>query len=548
MNRKERRRAASQERHLTGAPPSLIRRDGLTRALLAEAEHHHNAGRMPQAIDLCRRVLSQNPDDAEGLLVLGSALSSLGQAEARAVLERSLELRPADARAWVVLSSHLVRAGDSDSALIACQRAIEYGPRFAAAYVTMGSILAAKRQFEKAEAAFRRALALQPGFVDAEINLGSALFRQGKLEEAAAAQRRALAQQPRHPHALRNLAAALRAAGAYEDALVAYRAATAAAPQFAEAHRDEALLLLLLGRFQEGWAKYEWRWRAEVIGAKPMDGPRWNGQMLTGETVLLQAEQGFGDTVQFLRYVPLVAQRGARVVVQLPRALMTLTGEAMQTAAQCVTPEDAKPSFDFHAPFLSLPRIFSTSLETLPAFVPYLQPPSGCAEKWRQKLSPFEGLRVGLVWAGNADHENDHNRSIAFTHLAPLLNHPNIRLFSLQTGARATDLTLAPGEAVIDLSGSLTDFGETAGVIEALDLTITVDTAVAHLAGALGKPVWLLLPHVPDWRWLLGRDDSPWYPTMRLFRQTRRGDWPEVIARVREQLLQIPQHNAVPLL
>jgi tetratricopeptide (TPR) repeat protein len=339
-----------------------------------------------------------------------------------------------------------------------------------------------------------------------------------------------------HFHALRNLAASLRALGNYEEALAAYRQAIAIAPHFAEAHRDEGLLLLLLGRFGEGWTKYEWRWRASTVGAHPIKGPRWNGELLAGRTILLQAEQGVGDTLQFLRYGPLVAQRCGNVILQLPPSMARLCGDAISAAARVVSFDEALPAFDYHAPLLSLPRIFATTLDTVPARIPYLRAPPRCAEGWQREFADIGGMRVGIAWAGNPDHENDHNRSIPFGHLLPLFAGCQARFYSLQVGERSADLRAAADLGVADLSERLTDFGETAGAIEALDLVITVDTAVAHLAGALGKPVWLLLPSVPDWRWLLVREDSPWYPDMRLFRQVRRGDWAEVVARVAHEL------------
>jgi tetratricopeptide (TPR) repeat protein len=538
MNRKDRRRAAHH-----GNPGKAITnhriggRSSGAAALLSAAERLHNSGRFSEAAELCKTVLAEDEQDAEALLILGSAASELGEARvARACLQRSVALRPGDARAWVVLATHLLRSGEGESALQACQTALRVAPRFAAAHVALGSIHASARKYALAEAAYCRALALAPTLLDAQVNLGSALFCQGRLEDAVAAQRRALALQPNNVHALKNLAASLRALGNYGEALAVYRQAVAAAPHFAEAHRDEALLLLLLGQFEQGWAKYEWRLRASTRGAVPIEGARWSGEHRAGGTILLQAEQGIGDTLQFLRYAPLVAQRCDRVILSLPPSLARLGGDALSAAVQRTTFAEPLPPFDCHAALLSLPGIFATSLDSIPACANYLRAPPGSSEGWRREFASDGRMRIGVVWAGNPDHENDHNRSIPFAHMLPLFGDRQVHFYSLQVGERTADLQAAADADVTDLSGRLGDFGDTAGAIEALDLVISADTAVAHLAGALGKPVWLLLPYVPDWRWLLDRDDSPWYPTMRLFRQARRGDWDEVVARVGREL------------
>jgi tetratricopeptide (TPR) repeat protein len=504
--------------------------------LLSEAQRLHDSGRFSEAAVLCKRILTGDPSNAEALLIRGSAASLLGDTAAQGYLTQAVARQPENPRAWVVLSSHLFQAGEMQAALEACEEALRVSPCFPAAHAALGGILASKREFERAEAAFRRALVLQPDFVDAEINLGSALFYQSRLDEAVAANRRALALNPGHIHALRNLAASLRALGSFEEALTTYRQAVRIAPLFAEAHRDEGLLLLLLGRFEEGWRKYEWRWRASTVGANPIRGPRWSGEPLAGRTVLLQAEQGIGDALQFIRYVPLVAQSGGAVILNLPSSLARLGGNAISAATRTVPFNATLPPFDCHAPLLSLPRIFGTTLGTIPARTPYLAAPPDCVARWKREFSGFDGMHIGVAWAGNPTHENDHNRSIAFSHLLRLFANRRVRWYSLQVGERAGDVRTAAEFGIVDLSTRLTDFAETAAAINALDLVITVDTAVAHLAGALGKPVWLLVPCVPDWRWLLARDDSPWYPAMRLFRQTRRNAWAEVIANVERAL------------
>ncbi|MGO9361315.1 MAG: tetratricopeptide repeat protein [Xanthobacteraceae bacterium] len=539
MNRKERRRAAHNQRSAGVAIPTgpAGAFSSGPSGLLSLAERHHNAGQFSEAAQICRTILASDPHNPDGHLILGSAALNLGDiAAARAHLDHSIARRPRDVRAWIVSSSLFTRVGDPLSALEACTKAIEIAPGLAMAHVELGNILASQRKFELASEAYRRALALQPNYVDAEVNLGSALYCRGLFEQAADALRHALALHSGHVQALRNLAATLRQLGNYEEALATYRRATVLAPNFADAHRDEALLLLLLGRFDEGWEKYEWRWKAATVGAQPLNGVRWNGESLGDQTILLQSEQGIGDTLQFLRYVPMVAQRGGSVILQLPQSLARLYGAGINAAAQVTTLDEPLPHFDCHVTLMSLPRIFATTPDDVPDGVPYLHAPRDSADSWRRWFGAHDALRVGVVWSGNPDHENDLNRSIPLARMMPLFADREIQFYSLQVGKAAADLGAVTGGVVHDISMRLTDFGETAAAVEALDLVITVDTAVAHLAGAIGKPVWVLLPHVPDWRWQLGREDSPWYPTMRLYRQARRGDWEGVLDRVRREL------------
>jgi tetratricopeptide (TPR) repeat protein len=505
--------------------------------MLSLAEYHHNAGRYSEAADICKIVLASDPGNAEAHLILGSAALNLEALDsARSHLEQSIASRPRDARAWIVLSAYFTRVGDTEAALQACQKAIDIAPQLAVGHSELGNVLARQRKFDSAAAAYRHAVALNPNDLNTHVNLGSALYFQGFFEEAAASQRRALALHSDHAVALKNLAAALRQLGNYEEALANYRRATAVAPGFADAHRDEALLLLLLGRFNEGWAKYEWRWKASTLGAAPLEGRRWNGEDLGGRRILLQAEQGIGDTLQFLRFVPLVAARGGSVILYLPSSLIRLRGDAMAAATELAPMHESPPAFDCYIPLLSLPRIFATTAETVPSRLPYLQAPSSSAHDWRRESASSGAPCVGVAWAGNPDHENDLVRSIPLATLSPLFEETGICFCSLQVGPKAMDIQNIAGDTVRDLTAHLSDFSETACAIEALDLVITVDTAVAHLAGALGKPVWLLLPYVPDWRWQLEREDTPWYPSMRLFRQYRRGDWDEVVSRVKSEL------------
>ena len=263
--------------------------------------------------------------------------------------------------------------------------------------------------------------------------------------------------------------------------------------------------------------------------------PLWTGEDLAGKTILLHHEQGLGDTIQFMRYAPLVAARGARIVLELQPALVRLAA-GFQGTMEIVAAGSPLPPFDFHCPLLSLPERFATDLATIPVAIPYLVPETEATARWRRQLAPGAGLKIGLVWAGNPAHQDDRKRSLPLERLMPLLKVPGLRWFSLQVGERAGDIARLPGGMITDLSQNLTDLAETAAAIANLDLVVAVDTSVVHLAGALGRPVWVLLPFAPDWRWMLGRDDSPWYPSLRLFRQKRPDDWDAVVAKVRRAL------------
>ncbi len=360
-------------------------------------------------------------------------------------------------------------------------------------------------RLDEAVASIQRALALAPDLVEAHINLGNARKSQRKVDEAAEAYTRALSLDPANP----------------------------------EAHWNFAQVLLLMGRLGEGWAEYAWRTKCEEFSAVNWNfkQPLWDGSDLNGRTVLLYAEQGFGDTIQFLRYLPMVAAQGAAkgggVILQCPAPLTRLFEAAPAAAGIQLVTEIGDTPFDLQAPLHTLPGLFATTLDTIPADVPYLRPPGDTPPA----LDSSGGLKVGLVWGGDPKHKNDANRSLGFERFTPLLDMEGVDFYSLQVGERGGDIrnnqALGGLEGKItDLGKGLSDFADTAAAVGQLDLVITVDTSVAHLAGALGAPVWTLLPWVPDWRWLLDRDDSPWYPTMRLFRQPAAGDWDAVIGEV----------------
>ena len=335
--------------------------------------------------------------------------------------------------------------------------------------------------------------------------------------------------QPDRAETHHNLGIALQRQGQCADALACYERALALEPNYAEAHFSRAHGLLLAGRLDEGWREYEWRF-AVARYDRNFDRPAWSGKPLAGQTILVHAEQGFGDALQFVRFVPAVAERCGNVVLEMPGPLVRLT-RSVPGASQVVAAGDPLPPFDCHCPLLSLPRILKTSLDEHPRHLPYLDFAKEASAVWAERIAPASGLRAGLAWAGNAVGATDP-RHVDLRLLQPLWEIAGVNWFSLQVGDRASDLSLVDNRQILDLSPWLADFAETAAAISHLDLVISVDTSVAHLAGALGRPIWVLLQYAPDWRWLLDRDDSPWYPTARLFRQRKAGDWQSVVREI----------------
>ena len=485
----------------------------MTRAS-SQTEHErgfslHCQGLVQQAEPFYRTALSLDPDFKEAWMNLGLAAFSLGRTE--------------EAQA--------------------CQReALRLDPESPDAHNNLGMIHYATGHLAEAESCFRAALRLDSAQANATLNLGSVRQLLGYVDEAEGLFRRALALGVDPVRANSNLALALMEQVRPEEAEQCCRQALAIKPGSAEARANLALALLMMGRLEEGWREYESRWAVEAMGAPApvLPQPRWIGQTLRGETVLLYAEQGFGDTLQFCRYAPMVAAAGGRVVLVVPKQLRRLM-KTLDGVAELLSEEDDRlPPFDYHCPLLSLPFAFGTTMETIPRPGSYLRAdPAG----WADFLAGLPGLKVGLVWAGKSRTAQSHavaidkRRSMRLADMAPLLSVPGCSFVSLQLGSPAGQMQALPEGAVLhDVSGRIGDWADTADLIMGLDLVIAVDTAVAHLAGAVGKPVWMLNRIDSCWRWFLGRDDTPWYTSMRLFRQSGRGNWEGVIERVRSAL------------
>jgi hypothetical protein len=323
-----------------------------------------------------------------------------------------------------------------------------------------------------------------------------------------------------------------------DDALVSYEEALRIRPDYAEAHWNRALAWLLVGNFEQGWAEYEWRWKEKHYPPRPFEQPLWDGSPLRDRSILLHADQGLGDTLQFIRYAPLVKERGGTIIVECQDPLLRLLGSC-SGIDRLVARGSALPAFDVQAPLMSLPHILGTKLATIPADVPYLSVDAALVEHWRRALGSRQPFRIGIAWQGFPGNPRDRERSAPLAEFAPLAQVPGVQLFSLQKGPGSEQLSQAANRfAVIDMGAKTSaDFMDTAAVMKNMDLVVSVCTSVAHLAGALGMQVWVALTFDADWRWLLQRDDSPWYPTMRLFRQTERGNWQPVFERMRAALM-----------
>jgi tetratricopeptide (TPR) repeat protein len=487
------------------------------------------AQRTVEALQSYEEALAQRPSYVDALVNRAEALCLLARPDqAMASLDRALALKP-DHPAALQGRAQLRQARDDIAgALTDLERLAPLKPGDAETQAGLGHLLRELGRFEEALAAYDRALALKPDDAATHNCRGNVLIELNRLDEALAAYERALALDPDYTFALVNRGSALRYLGRTDEALASFDAAIRRAPDLADAHWNKALLQLSQGDFAHGLAGYEWRWRRGFEAPRDFAQPLWQGDDLAGKTILLHAEQGLGDSIQMLHYLPMVAAEGGRIVLELPEPLLPLISDPAITLIRRGTP---LPPFDVQCPLMSLPLAFGTRLETIPATVPYLKVPADRLEKWKTTLATIRAPRIGLVWSGRPDHVNDHNRSLPLARLAPVLTIPGVQFVSLQQENRDRDVAeFARWPNLTRFDEALGDFADTAAVIAQLDLVIAVDTAVAHLAGALDKPVWILISHIQDWRWLLGRSDSPWYPSARLFRQPAPGDWESVMA------------------
>lgn len=502
---------------------------------------HEKCGRYADAIASYRAALAVRADFVEALSNLGQLLRRSGSYEEAATLfMRAIEHGARDGAVHRGLGMALGRLNRTDEAIVALRKAIEINPADHEAHNHLGNRLKQKGAMADAEACYREALRLKPDYVDAHNNIGNSHFRTGRLDEAEACYRKALALKPDYADGHGNLGIVHMGMGRHDASIASLREALRLRPVYPEASCNLSQALLVTGQFKEGWDRYEARWSLPSLPARPFRQPWWRGESLIGRTILLHAEQGVGDTFQFVRFAGLVRDLGADVLLEVPRETMCVLAPLAGPGIRVIPRGSKLPHFDLHCPLLSIPGALGCDLETIPAEVPYLAAEPKRVEAWRDRIGRGGPLKVGLVWAGNPQHANDHHRSFRPVAYRPLWEIPGVAFFSLQKQQRegdAADLaTLGP---ITDLAPHLGDFADTAAALCALDLLISVDTSVVHLAGALGRPVWTMVPFSPDWRWLVDRPDTPWYPTMRLFRQTKRNDWKGTVSRVADALMRL---------
>lgn len=506
------------------------------------------SGRLAEGETMLRRLASGRPNDPEILRHLVDALFEQGKLQDALERARALvALAPGDASAHIRLGASLQALSMPVEAVTAFETAAALMPdddgmrsELALAQYDLGAFLHSAGRMAEAEAAYRRAAALAPDLADSHLGLGNLLYAQEHYAEAAAAFRRALAARPDWPQALINAGVATeRLHGGDAEAIALYRRAIALRPDYPLAHYNLGVALLRNGDYRKGWREYEWRWRGGVpeLLARTLPQPEWDGGPLEGRTVLLHGDEGFGDTIQFVRFAHHAAERGGRVLLEVPPALVRLL-RGLPGVDGVIARGEPLPPFDCHLSLLSLPGVLDLPESAFTMPEAYLRADPADAAGWRQRLdADGSGVRVGLVWSGNPVHRADRHRSLAVAQILARLGHLPVRLYGVQADLRASDAaTLAARPDLANLGSGLRDFADTAALLSQLDLLISVDTATAHLAGALGCPVWIMLPFFADWRWQTGRQDTPWYGGMRLFRQSSPGDWDGVLDRVEQAL------------
>ena len=539
---------------------------------LQVAFEHHQAGRIAEAERIYRKILVSQPNHAETLHRLGVLAAQVGQSGmAVELFSRSLRLNPENPDARFNLGIVLKKAGRLEPAVAELREASRMRPQIPAIHVELalalyglerfdesaanlsraaelspqsadiqsylGNALRAADRMDEAEAAHRRAIEIDPNYAPAYTNLGIVLMDQGRLDEAVAACRRAVELSPKVLETQYNLAAALGDSDRFDEAIKVHEHAISLDPNSAVSHFNLALALLMTGDYARGWKEFQWR-LDEVYSQRHVPGYRWHGENLDGKTIFLRSDPGsFGDVLQFARYAKLVADRGGRVILECMPELKRLMANT-PGVDEAFAGDQPAPQFQVHCMLMGLPLIFGTELDSIPDAVPYVKPDARLVQSWGEKLGKkSDRLRVGIVWAGasRSIYKGTRNRSMPLAQLQPLAELSGVEFHNLQLGTAAKEIS-PHTLPMIDHTTEIRDFADTAAILENLDLLITVDTATAHLAGAMGKPVWVMLPFVGDWRFLRDRSDSPWYPTMRLFRTKSVGDWSQVLREVSEEL------------
>lgn len=537
----------------------------------------HQTGRSQEGGELVQRAIQINPKHFDAATNLGNILADLGYVDnAIGCYEHALEIKPNHATAHCSYGALLSRLGQQEAAISHLRQALASHPNYPEAHFNLGEALernsnlteaieeftaflethptnhaaklniadCLKKSGRIAEATkhYKELIASNPDFFLAYNNLGNMLREQGELAEAESLFSSALQMAPNLAELHGNISPVLISQNRIDEAINHLDTSLAISPGYPEAHFTKGLALLVNGDLKQGWAEYEWRWQCREFRSPRIhtDIPRWQGEDLAGKTLLVHAEQGFGDTLQFARYGKRLKQAGGKIILECQPSLKALLNDLLGFD-QIIAQGETIPPVDLQIPLLSVPLACGTEESSIPADVPYLFPNPEKVAIWEKRLSAANkhGRRIGLVWAGRPEHQNDRNRSATLDALTPLADLPNTSFISLQKGQGEESLAHPPlGFDILPCGQLLEDFSDTAGLLATLDLVIAVDTSVAHLAGAMGKPVWMMVPFSPDWRWQLDRQDSPWYPSMRLFRQTAQGDWDGVVQKIKLALLE----------
>jgi Flp pilus assembly protein TadD len=515
------------------------------RQVLSEALEHQAGGRLDAAEALYRSVLAVQPNNADAMHLLGMVTNARGNGGAAVeMIRRAIAIKPHAAQFHNSLGTVLGAHGDAIGAASAFRQAISLKPDDAEAHRNLGLACQRQGRLEEAVISFRHSVHLRPGYLEALHDLAGALQTLGWRSESTEVQRELLEREGGPVESFVALGLEYRQLRRLDDSVAVLRRAVDLSANDAAAHFNLGLVLLEKGEFPEGFREYEWRWGLPDYAARrrKFSQPLWDGSELRGRTILLYTEQGLGTSVQFIRYAPLVAARGGKVIVQCPSRLTDLF-KTVRGVCRVVSGSESLPHFDVHAPLVSLPMLFGTTLNTVPVSIPYMSVDPARLAAWENRIgAEVNVLKVGLVWQGSP--KPDPARSCDLAEFAPLAGVDGVVFYSLQIGEGASQATRPPAAMrLVDLCKFQNDFADTAGAISRLDLVISVDTSVAHVAGALGKPVWTVLPYLSDWRWMVDRADTPWYPTMRLFRQTRQGEWGPVFDQVARELRALASVN-----
>lgn len=509
-------------------------------ALHLTAVANMQLGQLDQALVFFDKAIVLNPNYAPVYSNRGNALQALGRfEEAQNYYNKAISIDPHYADAYLNIGNNMRSIGEPEKALANYDFAISLKPNHAGLFCNRGNALYDLRRFEEAIVAYDQALAINPNYAQALSNRGVSLYNLNHFDEALAYYNKAITVDPNYIEAYSNRGNALQAQQRYQEAYDSYMQALAINPAYLDADYNAGVCLLTLGDFTNGWAKYESRWKVKnFVNQKPQyPKPEWTGQAIDGKTLLIYTEQGLGDGMQFCRYAKLVHQLGATVLLVVPDALKALLNPLAGIAA-IFNRDENLPDFDYYCTSISVPHILKTDLSNIPNEVPYLFADPARVNAWKAQLGEKKKLRIGLAWSGNIAFRDDRNRSIRLEQLNAL-RFDQVEFFCLQKELREHDVNALTARPDIQtFTEQFDNFTDTAALIELMDLVITIDTSVAHLAAAMGKPVWIMLRYAPDWRWLLEREDSPWYPTIRLFRQPNLGDWDNVIARVKDALTQ----------